>query len=93
MYGTHYKEPPTRTPFCELFQEALFGDFMLRVLMVASVLTIASSYATHEEGDPPPLLDGGTIMIAVAIVSLVGSVSDYKKEGEFVKKTTHGRSW
>ena len=39
QYGSNYKAPPTRTPFCRLFLGAL-DDFMLKLLMVCAVVSI-----------------------------------------------------
>lgn len=44
---------------------------------------------THNDDDPnaaPWYVDGVAIWLAVAVVSLVTAISDYQKEGEFLKK-------
>ena len=39
-FGSNYKEPAKRTPFCRLFIGAL-EDFMLRLLLVCAVISIS----------------------------------------------------
>lgn len=40
----------------------------------------------HKEGGAPWYVEGVAIWAAVAVVSLVTAISDYQKEGEFLKK-------
>jgi len=42
-FGTHYKEPPTRTPFLKLLIDAL-DDIMLKILMVCAVVSMLVDY-------------------------------------------------
>lgn len=85
VFGTNYKEPPTRTPFFELLLGAL-DDIMLKILMVCAIVSMTVDYATHKEGGAPWYVEGVAIWSAVAVVSVVTAVSDYQKEGEFLKK-------
>jgi hypothetical protein len=39
-FGSNYKEPAARTPFCKLFFGAL-DDFMLKLLLVCAVISIS----------------------------------------------------
>ena len=43
-------------------------------------------YLFHKPGGAPWWVEGAAIFSAVAVVSLVGAVSDYQKEKEFLKK-------
>ena len=38
-FGSNYKAPPKRTPFCRLFMGAL-EDFMLRLLLVCACISM-----------------------------------------------------
>ena len=80
-YGTNYKPPPERSGFCELLLGAL-DDFMLKILIGCAIfqLVIEMSTATEEELSHA-WIEGFAILLAVAVVSLVGAGSDYKKEG------------
>jgi len=60
-------------------------DLMLKILIACACANIIVGYSVPEPEDHP-WLDGSVIFIAVAVVSIVSSVSDYKKEGEFLKK-------
>jgi len=83
-FGSHYKPPPERTPFWKMLVGAL-DDLMLKILIACACANIIVGYSVPEPEDHP-WLDGTCIFIAVAVVSIVSSVSDYKKEGEFLKK-------
>jgi len=43
-FGTNFKAPPSRTPFCRLFMGAL-EDFMLRILIVSAIISISFDLA------------------------------------------------
>lgn len=50
---------------------------------------MVTEYAMHDHDDKtaaPWYIDGVAIWLAVAVVSLVTAISDYQKEGEFLKK-------
>jgi magnesium-transporting ATPase (P-type) len=85
VFGTNRKDPPTRTPFWELLFGAL-DDIMLKILMVCAVVSMVVDGLTHKPGGAPWYVEGLAIWMAVAVVSIVTAVSDYKKEGEFLKK-------
>jgi len=81
IFGSNYKEPPTRTPFCTLLLTAL-DDFMLKLLIVCAIfsITVDMSFATPAER-AHAWIEGTAILFAVAVVSIVSAWSDYKKEG------------
>jgi len=85
VFGTNYKEGPTRTPFCQLLLAAL-DDFMLKILIVCAIFSIVveMSFANPEDRKHA-WIEGFAILFAVAIVSGVTAWSDYKKEGQFLK--------
>lgn len=79
------KEPPQRTPFYELLYQAL-DDVMLKILMVCAIVSMSVDYYMHKPGGVGWYVEGVAIWSAVAVVSLVTAISDYQKEGEFLKK-------
>lgn len=50
ILGTNYRPPPKRTSFCTLFFGAL-EDFMLRLLLVCAVISIAFDVGFDTEGN------------------------------------------
>lgn len=86
VFGTNYKAPPERTPFCELLLGAL-DDFMLKILIVCAIFSIVVEmiFATPENRGHA-WVEGFAILVAVAVVSLVTAWSDYQKEGQFLKQ-------
>jgi len=65
---------------------AVLDDIMLKILMVCAVVSMTVDYITHKAGGAPWYVEGVAIWSAVAVVSVVTAVSDYQKEGEFLKK-------
>jgi Ca2+ transporting ATPase len=49
-FGSNYKEPQKRTPFCRLFMGAM-EDFMLRLLLVCAVISISIDMGFADEHD------------------------------------------
>lgn len=49
-FGSNYKEPQKRTPFCVLFYGAL-QDFMLKLLIVCAIISLVFdlSFADNDE--------------------------------------------
>jgi len=85
VFGTNYKAPPTRTPFCDMVLAAL-EDFMLRLLIVCALFSIAVEVGfniSNPEKLATAWIEGFAILVAVAVVSLVGAWSDFQKEGQF----------
>lgn len=82
-FGSNYKAPPERTPFCSMVLAAL-EDFMLRLLIGCAFISMAVEIGFNIN-DPEKLatswIEGFAILVAVAVVSLVSAWSDYKKEG------------
>ena len=88
-FGSNYKAPPQRTPFCRLFLGAL-DDFMLKLLMVCAFvsITVEMYFSDHKSiGILFALflyllawIEGTAILVAVLVVSSVGAWNDYKKE-------------
>ena len=72
------EEPPT---FCEFVCEAL-DDLMIKILIVAAIVQIVLGVTL---GDNPSQdwADGFSIVIAVIVVTLVGSITNYNKENKF----------
>lgn len=83
-FGDHAKEKPERTPFCTLIWESL-QDFMLQVLLVCAFVSIVVEMTfADKEHKSTAWIEGFAIFVAVAVVSIVTAVSDYKKEGQFL---------
>ena len=68
-------------PFCSYVCEAL-EDLMIRILIAAAVIQIILG-ATLSEDPSKDWIDGFSIIIAVLVVTLVGSVTNYQKETKF----------
>ena len=61
--------------------EAL-DDFMLKLLLVCACISIAVDMGFADEHERAyAWVEGFSIFVAVACVSLVSSISDYQKEG------------
>ena len=68
-------------PFCHYVWEAL-KDLMVRILILAAIVSIVLG-CTFSEDPKKDWVDGVSIVIAVLIVVLVGSITDYQKEQKF----------
>lgn len=80
-FGTHKKDPPIRTGFCTMLKEAL-DDFMLKILIGCAIFQLIIEMSTASAEDlGHAWIEGFAILLAVAVVSLVGAGSDFKKEG------------
>lgn len=80
-FGTSFKDPPERSAFCQLLLEAL-DDFMLKILIGCAIFQLVIEMSTAKKEDlAHAWIEGFAILLAVAVVSLVGAGSDYKKEG------------
>ena len=68
-------------PFCSYYKEAL-DDLMIRILIVAAIVQIilGSLFGEHPAQD---WIDGVSIIAAVIVVTLVGSITNYQKEMKF----------
>ena len=69
-----------------MLKEAL-DDFMLKILIGCAIFQLVIELSTAEPEDlSHAWIEGFAILLAVAVVSLVGATSDYKKEGQFLKQ-------
>ena len=67
--------------FCLFVWDAL-KDLMVRILIVAAIVSIVLG-CTFSEDPSKDWIDGVSIVIAVLVVVLVGSITDYQKEKKF----------
>ena len=67
--------------FCLFVWDAL-KDLMVRILIVAAIVSIVLG-CTFSEDPSKDWIDGVSIVIAVLVVVLVGSITDYQKETKF----------
>ena len=68
-------------PFCSYVCEAL-EDLMVRILIIAAAVQIVLG-ATLGEDPSKDWIDGLSIIVAVLVVTLVGSITNYQKETKF----------
>ncbi len=68
-------------PFCSYVCEAL-EDLMVRILIAAAVVQIVLG-ATLGEDPSKDWIDGLSIIFAILVVTLVGSITNYQKENKF----------
>ena len=60
-------------------------DFTLRILIVASIVSIAIQVGTATPDHRSiAWIEGAAIIMAVTVVSMVTSINDYKKESQFI---------
>ena len=69
-------------PFCSYVCEAL-DDLMIRILIVAALIQIILGATPLSEDPSKDWIDGFSIIIAVLVVTIVGSVTNYQKETKF----------
>ena len=68
-------------PFCSYVLEAL-DDLMIRILIVSAIVSIVLG-CTLSDDPSKDWIDGVSIIIAVVVVVLVGSITNYQKENKF----------
>ena len=73
-------------PFCSYVWEAL-EDLMVRILIVAAIVQIVLGSTLGEE-PTKDWIDGLSIIIAILVVTLVGSITNYQKETKFHELNT-----
>ena len=73
-------------PFCSYVCEAL-EDLMVRILIIAAIVQIILG-VTLGEDPAKDWIDGLSIIIAVLVVTLVGSITNYQKETKFHELNT-----
>ena len=74
-------------PFCSYVVEAL-EDLMIRILIVAAIIQIILGATPLSEDPSKDWIDGFSIIIAVLVVTIVGSVTNYQKETKFHELNT-----
>jgi len=88
-FGSNMREDLKAQSCCSMLLVAL-DDLMLKLLIVCSIVSIAAEMTLAWQSEPCELpiawIDGFAIMVAVILVSGVGSTVDYKKELKFVEK-------
>ncbi|CAJ2512515.1 Uu.00g055300.m01.CDS01 [Anthostomella pinea] len=91
IYGKNILPSKKATPLWVLMWNA-YNDKVIILLTVAAVISLALGlYETlgiqHKPGDPPSVdwVEGVAIIVAILIVTLVGSLNDWQKERAFVK--------
>ena len=73
-------------PFCSYVCEAL-EDLMVRILIAAAIVQIILGITLGEDPSKD-WIDGLSIIIAVLVVTLVGSITNYQKETKFHELNT-----
>ena len=68
-------------PFCSFVLESL-EDLMIRILIVAAIVEIVLG-TTLSDNPKTDWIDGLSIIIAIVVVVLVGSITNYNKEKKF----------
>lgn len=85
-FGSNHRDPLIAESCCSMFAAAL-DDFMLKLLIVCAIVSITLDTAMASPEDRKiAWIDGFAIMVAVLVVSGVGSIVDYRKEIEFVMR-------
>lgn len=85
QFDNNYRAPLKAKMWIQLFCAAL-DDFMLKVLIVAAIVSLTLDMILAEPHHRSHAwIEGFAIMVAVALVASVGSFVDWKKEVQFVK--------
>ncbi|KAF6823379.1 calcium-translocating p-type atpase [Colletotrichum musicola] len=91
VYGRNVLPPKKATPLWKLMWNA-YNDKVIILLTVAAAISLALGLyetfgAEHDpsEGQPVDWIEGVAIIVAILIVTLVGSLNDWQKERAFVK--------
>ena len=80
-YGTNKVFVKPVPPFCAFVWEAL-EDMMVRILIVCAVVQIVLG-CTLSDDPSKDWIDGVSIIVAILVVVLVGSITNYQKETKF----------
>ena len=78
-FGSNRKVPPPQRTYCEIVAEAL-GDFTLRILIVAAIISIILNMIIEEDHRETAWIEGFAILVAVGLASNVQAFNDYQKE-------------
>ena len=81
VYGSNKVFVEPVPPFCAYVWEAL-EDMMVRILIVCAIVQIVLG-ATLSDEPSKDWIDGVSIIIAILVVVLVGSITNYQKETKF----------
>jgi magnesium-transporting ATPase (P-type) len=81
IYGRNELSKKRLKSLFELFCQSL-EDLMLRILIVSAIISIIVE-AIYSEDRSTFWLEGVTILLAVAVCSIVASVNDYQKQKQF----------
>jgi len=89
VFGNNDREDLKAQSCLSMLWQAL-DDLMLKLLIVCSFVSITAEMLLAWQSEPCKLaiawIDGFAIMVAVILVSGVGSFVDYRKEIRFVEK-------
>ncbi|KAJ3275348.1 Calcium-transporting ATPase 10, plasma membrane-type [Terramyces sp. JEL0728] len=93
-YGDNSLPEPVLHSFIEFVWEALQDQTLLVLICAAAVEVGIGIYKSWfaQEKDELALIDGGAIIVAIIIVVLIGSISDYRKQGQFRALNDFGKS-
>jgi Ca2+ transporting ATPase len=80
-YGSNKVFVEPVPPFCYYVWDAL-GDMMVRILIVCAVVQIILG-CTLSDDPSKDWIDGVSIIVAILVVVLVGSITNYQKETKF----------
>ncbi len=86
FYGHNKNKEVEREGFWNMWLGAL-DDLMLKILIVAAIVSMIISAIFEEENKLIACIEGGAILLAVAVVSFVTAWNDYKKEEQFIALT------
>ena len=81
VYGSNKVFVEPVPPFCAYVWEAL-EDMMVRILIVCAVVQIVLG-CTLSDDPSKDWIDGVSIIVAILVVVLVGSITNYQKETKF----------
>ena len=81
IYGSNKVFVEPVPPFCAYVWESL-EDMMVRILIVCAIIQIILG-ATLSDDPSKDWVDGMSIIVAVLVVVLVGSITNYQKETKF----------
>ena len=81
VYGSNKVFVEPVPPFCAYVWEAL-EDMMVRILIVCAIVEIVLG-CTLSDDPSKDWIDGVSIIVAILVVVLVGSITNYQKETKF----------
>ena len=87
-WGNNHLPPEQAKTILELILEC-FEDFMLRVLLIASIISLAIGIA--KDGIKTGWIEGTAIFFAVFLVVTISSYMNYQKQEQFLKLTRENK--